>query len=264
MSDRLEALLRTVLAADRPELEPTHAQVRAVLRAARERPARRRRLPAPAVGRPALAPGWAMAVVVALVVALGTVTAVPGARAALLGALDRLERFLGGGEPPGVPLPVDDPIGALDALNFLADAAPGSPRVLARAGAERLVAFRGAQPGQACVSLGRRLNECGDAAHWEGRLSDGAVAPLITTPAEGGARAALWGVAQDVVTRVELRYADGGAVAAAVPHNGFVLIADPARGPRELVGRAADGRVVARADLSGLPFSFCTRPEGCG
>ena len=126
------------------------------------------------------------------------------------------------------------------------------------------MAFQGRQPGQACVSLGRHLNECGDAAHWEGRLTQGAVAPLITTPAEGGARAALWGVAQDVVTRVQLRYADGGTVASAVPHNGFVLIADPARGPRELVARGADGRVVARADLSGLPFTFCTRPEGCG
>ncbi len=146
MSDRLEALLRTALAADLPEREPTHLEVRAVLRAARERP-RRRRFLAPAPGRAALAPGWAMAVVVALVVALGTVTAVPGARAALLGAIDRLERFFGGGEPPGVPLPVDDPIGALDALNFLADAAPGSPRVLARAGAERLVAFRGDHAG---------------------------------------------------------------------------------------------------------------------
>jgi hypothetical protein len=263
MSHRLEALLRTTLGADRPELEPTRAEVQAVLRAARERPARRR-LFGPAPPRPAFQPGWAMAVVVALVVALGTVTAVPGARAALLGAIDRLERFFGGGEPPGVPLPVDERVGALDALNFLSDAAPGSPRILARSGAERLVAFQGRRPGQACVSLGRRLNECGDAAYWRGRLDDGAVAPLIATPAEDGAAAAVWGVAQDVVTRVELRYADGGTVTAAVPYNGFVLIADPARGPRELLARGSDGRVVARADLSGLEFTFCTRPEGCG
>jgi hypothetical protein len=260
--ERLERLLRTALAADLPELQPTPAEVRAALRAARERPARRRLL-APAPRRAALAPAWAMALVLALVVALGTVTAVPGARAAVLGAIDRLERFLGGGEPPGVPLPLDDPVGALDALNFLSDAAPGSPRVLARAGDERLVAFRGRRPGRACLSLGRHLNECGDAAHWSARLTEGAVAPLIATPADGG-RAALWGVAQDVVTRVELRYADGGTVATPVAFNGFVLIADPARAPRELVARRADGREVARADLSGIAFRFCTNPEGCG
>jgi hypothetical protein len=263
MSDeRLERLLRAALAADLPDLEPTRAEVRAVLRAARERPARRR-LPAPAPGRAAFAPAWAMALVIALVVAIGTVTAVPGARAAVLGAIDRLERFLGGGDPPGVPLPVDDPVGALDALNFLSDAAPGSPRVLARAGDERLVAFRGRTPGQACLSLGRHLNECGDAAHWGARLQEGAVAPLIATPA-GGGRAALWGVAQDVVTRVELRYADGAATASPVAYNGFVLIADPARGPQELIARGADGREVARADLSGITFRFCTDPAGCG
>ena len=113
------------------------------------------------------------------------------------------------------------------------------------------------------MSMGRRLNECGDAAHWRGRLDEGALAPLVATPAESGARAAVWGVAQDgdpggAAVRRRRRHRRRGAL------QRLVLIADPARAPRELIGRGSDGREVARADLSSLESTFCTRPEGCG
>jgi len=258
VSDRLEDLLRLALAG-RPGLEPTPAEVRAALRGARARP-RRRLSRRPAGLRPALASSWAAIAAAVLVVALGTAVAVPQSRAALAGALDRLERFLGGGEAPGRPLPAGEPA---DVLNWLGDAAPGSPRVLASAGAERLVAFRERRTGGACFSLGRHLNECGDLAHWRERLAGGVVAPLFTTPGRAGG-VVVWGIAEDPVARVELRYRDGGAARAAVPHNGFVLHAEPGRGPRDLVARDAGGRLLASADVGTLQFRFCARPEGCG
>jgi hypothetical protein len=259
MSDRLDDLLRAALA-DAPDLEPRPAELEAVLEALRPRgePAA-----APAVRRPRWTwmPALRLAVAswAALVVVVGGVLAVPAGRAAIRDALQRLERFFAGDQAPGTML-ADPRAGA---LNWLGDALPGTPRVLARAGRERLVAFRQQGSGLACLSLGRHATECGDLAHWRARVVGGTIAPLFTTPPDRAGRVALWGILGDGVARVEVRYRDGGASATAVAGPGFVVHTQPAREPLQVVARSADGRVLATAPLEGLRFRFCTRPTGC-
>jgi hypothetical protein len=258
MSDRLDDLLRTALA-DAPDMEPRPHEVQAVLRALRPEgePAQ-----APAFSRPFWMPAFRLAVAswAALVVVVGGVLAVPAGRAAIRDALQRLERLFAGGDPaPGTML-ADPRAGA---LNWLGDALPGTPRVLARAGRERLVAFRQEGSGLACLSLGRHATECGDLAHWRARVVAGTIAPLFTTPPDGSGRVALWGILGDGVALVEVRYRDGGASAARAAGPGFVVFTEAAREPLQVLARSADGRVLATAPLEGLRFRFCTRPAGC-
>jgi hypothetical protein len=266
MTDRMDDLVRAALS-EAPDLEPTDAEMRAVMAAVgAERPLGRTR----AANWPQRGWAWvpagraarvAVASAAAVLVLGGGTLAVPAGRSAMAAVLDRVQAFFGGGDAPGTPLD-PEPRGG-DVLNWLEDAAPGTARVMARAGDERMVAFRRRGAGTACFSLGRHARECGGPEHWRRRFAGGVVAPLFTSVPDARGRVALWGVAGDAVTRVEVRYADGGSVAARVPHNGFVVLTDPARAPSRLVARGGAGAVLAEADLSGLRFGACTTTGGC-
>jgi hypothetical protein len=235
--------LRHALAPVR-SVEPRDDEVAAVLaRAARERehrPARR-----------------ALAVVLAVLIALGGTLAVPAGREAAGAAFDRLVDFLEGGDAPGERLPSGEPE---DVLNWLGDATPGSPRVLARSGGQRLVAYRQRGTGHACFSLGRQVTECGDAAYWAGRFSGGVVLPLITTPTDQPDVVALWGISTDAVAALEVRLPDGRRLMPEVGDNGFVLLAPEGPAPEVLVARDREGRVLAEAPLDELQWRFETTP----
>lgn len=242
-----DARLRRSLAGLR-EPGPTDADVQTVLARA------------PALRRPrrlALRVATGLAV---LAVLLAGAIAIPPSREALASAFDRLERFFTGGDAPGDPVPTGE---APNVLNWLGDATPDSPRVMATAGQERLVAFRERGTGDACFSLGLHVTECADAAGWARRFVDGSVAPLITTDARGSDRVALWGLADDRVARVVLRYRDGGTLGAPTPSNGFVLLVEGERAPQSLLALDAAGEVIADADVSALDWVPCDDPDGC-
>jgi len=252
VSDRLDDLLRAALA-EPQDLEPRPAEVRAVVRAAAAPRSRAVRRPLRTPLR-AVVGAWA-----ALTTAAGGALAVPATRDAVAGALSGIERILTGGPQPGTLVP---PHGA-DALNWLGDALPHTPRALARAGNERLVLYRQRGTGFACLSIGRHATECGDLAHWRARVAQGPVAPLFTTPPDASGMVAVWGLLGAGAARVEVRYRNGGATAAAATGPGFVVLADPAREPVSAVALDAHGRVLGTAPLAGLRFRFCERPDGC-
>jgi hypothetical protein len=187
------------------------------------------------------------------------VTIAPG-RSALAAAVDRLESFFDGGDAPGTVLPPDE---APNVLNWLQDASPGSPRVLARREGLRLVAYREESNEQACFSLARSVTECGDIAHWETRFSGESLLPLTTTRTDSPEEVALWGVATDVVASVELSYRGRPPVTSAVDANGFVLVAPADLVPDALIARDGSGVEIARADVADLQWRFCTSIQGC-
>lgn len=202
----------------------------------------------------------ALACVAAAVIALGATLAVPQGRAALGAAFDRFASFFDGADAPGEPIRGEDPDGP---LNWLGDATPGSPRVLARSGSLRLVGFRDAGTGHACFSLGRSVTECGDADHWRMRLAGGAVVPILTTRGRSADEVALWGVTADAVASVELRYRDGTVIRTLVGTNGFVIAAPEGPPPVALVARDEGGAALATADVTDLQWRFCEALRGC-
>jgi hypothetical protein len=153
--------------------------------------------------------------------------------------------------------------GTLDLLNWLGTAQPGSARVIARTGDERLVAYRDRSSGAPCFSYGRHAAECGGTiGFWESRFTNDAVAPLaITRTARQPGRVALWGITAQDVARVEVRYAAGGAVGARGV-NGFVVIVDPARRPRELVARSADGQLLGVQPVADMQWDIAEKKGG--
>lgn len=198
--------------------------------------------------------------VVIVLLVLGLMLAVPPTRSALAATLDRLGSFFEGGGAPGSILPPGED---QNVLNWLENASPDSPRVLAQRGTLRLVAFREAGAGHACFSLARSVTECGDLSHWQERFSGGSVLPLATTRTDSPHEVALWGVVTDVVASVELSYRGRPTLATGVSANGFVLVAPEGSVPEELIARDQGGVVVARTDVSDLQWLFCDSIGGC-
>jgi hypothetical protein len=223
-------------------LEPTESEVAAVLeRLAQGRRALRSQL---------------VVVFAAVVVALGGLLAVPASRAALGGALSALDSFFGGGSPPG------QPVGAA-AVPWLDDVAQGQVSVLARSGGERLYAYRSAS-GAVCLAFGHHAAECdGDASWWRSLLERHAAALFGPVPGEAAGTAVAWGVARENVSRVELRYDQGGSTSAVVSNGGFVLIAESVRTPSELASIDRQGRTIEVLNVRDRQWSFCTTESGC-
>lgn len=195
----------------------------------------------------------ALAALLVLLIVVGGTLAVPAGREATAAALDRLSDFLAGGEAPGERLPAGEPP---NVLNWLGDARIDGPRLLARSGEKRLVAYRQQGTGQACFSLGRQVTECGDLAHWQRRFRGTAVLPLITTGTDARDRVALWGVATDAVAELELVYPDGRRLRPELGTNGFVVTAPAGRVPAALVARDENGATLARVPVADLQWRF--------
>ena len=209
-------------------LELTDDEVAAVLtRARRARPRLRRR---PRVLAPAI---------LATCVAAGAIgLAVPAARAELS---DAIKRFLAGGEPPGEPVARDEvPAPLRDHLRK----SGAEPRVVARSGDERLLAYR-APSGAVCFDFGGRVGFC---TPYDDLLDDGPVTVWGPTHKDEQGRWVLWGITAESVRTVELRYAEGPPTRAPVT-SGFVLRADADREWRSLVGYDRAGRMVDEVDV---------------
>jgi hypothetical protein len=244
-----DILVRALLAPAR-ELEPSEEEVVKVL--ARVRPASRRsgayrrasgRLRTPAV---ALA---------SLLLVAAAIWSVPTTRAALEGAGEGVggafSGWLGGdaADAPGRPLRSDEPAPAEPTPTYLYDhQAAKEPRVIAEAGGYKLYSYIGPSGGLnfllgAGVGLGfENIGELGEAPlHVLG--------PGAMRHADPEGHVPLFGIAARSVKSIELTYGSGPPLRIDGVSGGFVLLAEPAREPREVVALDSVGDVVGRESV---------------
>jgi hypothetical protein len=202
-------------------LEPSEAEVAAVVRRVRARSRARRR----------------SILVLALAACLLGGVAAPG-RAALAAAGERLDAFLAGGPAPGA---------AASPSAFMADfaaAAPGTGRVLATApDGEQLVALRATMHGQpyACFDYGHHYGECDPIGLSPDLFAHDPIALVVGTSSRIAGQDVLWALTSDEVASVQLVYADGTAEPRQPVANGVALLFDPARTATTLVAYGANG-----------------------
>lgn len=238
-------LIRAAFAPAR-SLEPTDAEIAAVLdRAAR--PVRRLTkitggARSPLVHRRALA---VVAAASCLLLAAGYAAA-PPLRAAIDDLAGTFADWADGGssEAPGRPLGRDE-----QAPSYFHD--PRSvtdPRVIAEADGYKLYAAR--EPGAKTMQF-----DLGDTGVGVGGISaesfrDRAIlvlGPGSVANADEKGHVPLFGVSARSVRTVELTYSAGPPLRVGGVDGGFVLLAEPDRGPREIIARDAEGREVGRA-----------------
>jgi hypothetical protein len=257
-TDRNENLMRAAFAPAR-SLEPSQADVARVL-ARVNSPARRPLSPADRGGwRRLAAPGLA-----ALVLLASGLYAVPATRAAIDQAAGTFAGWVSGdsADAPGRPLGVGE-----QAPNYFYDHHfAREPRVIAEAGGYKLFAYiepsggLGFDLGDTGVGMGiADPGELEDHALYV--LGPGAMqtaddpghpARQLTDP-EG--HVPLFGIAARAVASVELTYESGPPLAVDGIDGGFVLLARPSRGPREVVAFDAEGNVIGRQPIDDSPHS---------
>ena len=236
---RDEAALRSAFSAAR-SLEPTDAEVMRVLSRTR-RPARSTRRLLRAV--PALG-----ATVVLL--GVGGYAAAPPIRAAVDGVTGTFSDWLTGNKDtvPGRPLAPGE--AAPDYLfdpNF-----GGHPHVLAQAGGYKLFVGR-AHDGELEVDLGGKGVGMGFPAGERFGTQPLFVLGPGLPHADAHGHVPLFGLTGRAVESVELRYESGPPLRVEELRGGFVLLAEPRRGPREVVAFDASGAEVGHALVDHSP-----------
>jgi hypothetical protein len=226
-----ERELRAVFAPART-LEPTDAEVARVLARRPSRPRRRRAT---------------LAVAATLAVLAGSYVAVPPLRAAVDDVAATFSGWLGtpGGNVPGRPLGRRE-----TAPDYFRDPSLNTdPRVIAEAGGYKLYAAREAD--------GRRIDfDLGDTGVGLGYTPDDVrghallvLGPGAMQHADAHGHVPLFGVTARSITTVELTYRTGPPLRVDGVAGGFVLLAEPARSPVEVIGYDAAGQVVERAKV---------------
>jgi hypothetical protein len=236
-----EDMLAAILATERRPSSATRTRADGAHRARRNDRARRR------WGFPKLAL-QALAALAILGVALYSV---PSTRAAIEGAGESVggvfSGWLGGNsaEAPGKPLVAGEKLP--EYMEYLHDSK--EPRVLAEAGGYKLYSYIGSSGG-----LNFELGGTGVGMGFENAAELGA-APLHLldpgarphTDAQG--QVPLFGIATRAVSSVELAYESGPPARVFGVEGGFVLLAEPDRGPTEVIAFGADGKEVGREQI---------------
>jgi hypothetical protein len=247
LPDHDEALLGAAFAPVR-DIEPDEILVaRVVASAARRKKAAPRS--APASRRPRLA----LQALAALVLLAAALYSVPPTRAAIEGAGESVggvfSGWLGGdsAEAPGRPLEAAEGEKLPEYMEFLRDGK--EPRVIAEAGRYKLYSYIGSSGG-----LNFELGGTGVGLGYESAAELGD-APLHLL--DGGAKhhadaqghVPLFGIAVRSVSSVELTYESGPPLRVSGVEGGFVLLAEPSRGPIEVIAFGADGKEVGRQSI---------------
>jgi hypothetical protein len=196
-------------------------------------------------------PKLALQALAALVLLGAALYSAPPTRAAIEGAGESVggvfSGWLGGdsAEAPGKPLEADEKL--LEYQEYLHDAK--EPRVLAEAGRYKLYSYIGSAGG-----LNFELGGTGVGMGYESAAELGD-APLHLldpgarrhTDAQG--RVPVFGIATRSVSSVELTYESGPPLQVSGVDGGFVLLAEPGRGPTEVVALDADGKEIGRESI---------------
>jgi hypothetical protein len=255
LPDPDEGLMRALLAPARV-LEPREEEVASVL--ARVRPAGGRS----AASRRAF--NWhrplAAGLAALLLVAAG-LWSVPVTRAALEDAGASVggafSGWLGGNaaDAPGRPLRSDEPAPAEPTPTYLYDHQfAKEPRVIAEAGGYKLYSYIGPSGGlnfDLGGGLGFGFENIGEL----GKAPLHVLGPGARRHADAEGHVALFGIAARSVKSVELTYESGPPLRVDGIDGGFVLLAEPARGPREVVALDSHGDVVGRQSVDDSPHA---------
>jgi hypothetical protein len=246
-SDHDEALARAAFAPVR-DIEPDEDLVaRVVARASRRKKASRRFALAPA--RPRLA----LQALAALVLLGAALYSVPPTRAAIEGAGESVggvfSGWLGGdhAEAPGKPLEASERLP--EYMEYLHDSK--EPRVIAEAGRYKLYSYIGTAGG-----LNFELGGTGVGLGYESAAELGDAPLHLLDPgarrhADAQGNVPLFGLATRSVSSVELTYESGPPFRASGVEGGFVLLAEPSRGPVEVIALDADGK-----EIGGEPIDY--------
>jgi hypothetical protein len=181
---------------------------------------------------------------------------VPPTRAAIEGAGESVggvfSGWLGGdsAEAPGKPLEAAEAEGLPQGFEYLEDPHDAKePRVIAEAGGYELYSYIGSSGslnflfGGIGVGLGYpSAAELGDAPL---HLLD----PGARRHADAQGHVPVFGIAARSVSNVELTYESGPPLRVSGVEGGFVLLAEPGRGPTEVVALDADGKEIGRESI---------------
>jgi hypothetical protein len=251
LSDHDEALARAAFAPVR-DIEPDEDLVaRVVARASRRKKASRRFALAP--GRPRLAL-QALAAVVLLGAALYSV---PPTRAAIEGVGESVggvfSGWLGGdsAEAPGRPLEAGEKEKLPEYMGYLHDSK--EPRVLAEAGGYKLYSYIGSFGGLnfefGGIGVGMGYESAAEFAAEFGDAPLHLLDPGARRRADAQGHVPVWGIAARSVRSVELTYESGPPLRVSGVEGGFVLLAEPGRGPIEVIALDAGGKEIGRESI---------------
>jgi hypothetical protein len=242
-TDRDDNLIRAAFAPARA-IEPSEAEVAAVL--TRVGPTTRRSKGTASViwHRPATV------ALAALILFAAALYSVPPTRAAIEGAGESVggvfSGWLGGdsAEAPGRPLQAAEAEKLPEYMEYLHDSK--EPRVIAEAGGYKLYSYIGSE--------GTLNFEFGGIGFGMGYPSAAELGDAPLHLLDTGARrhpdaqghVPVWGIAARSVSSVELTYESGPPLRVSGVEGGFVLLAEPDRGPTEVVALDADGKEIGR------------------
>jgi hypothetical protein len=261
LPDPDDSLMRALLAPARA-LEPSEEEIANVL--ARVRPASGRSgASRPASGRfRTLAAGLA-----ALLLVAAGLWSVPSTRAALEDAGESVggafSGWLGGdsADAPGRPLRSDEPAPVEPTPSFLYDHHfAKEPRVIAEAGGYKLYSYVGSSGGLNFL-LGGGLGLGFENIAELGKAPLHVLGPGARQHADAEGHVALFGIAARSVKSVELAYESGPPLRVDGVDGGFVLLAEPAREPREVVALDSHGDVVGRQSVGEIDWHHYLEPR---
>lgn len=242
-----EDMLATILSSER---HPSPAPRAGADDAGRGR--RHDRRPGAARGRWG-APRFALQALAALVLLGAALYSVPPTRAAIEGAGESVSGafsgWLGGDstEAPGKPLEAGEKLP--EYMEFLH--ASKEPRVLAEAGRYKLYSYISPSG-----SLGFELGGTGVGMGFESAAKLGDAPLHLLDPgarrnADAQGHVPVFGIATRSVASVKLTYESGPPLRISGVEGGFVLLAEPGRGPTEVVAVDADGK-----EIGGEPIDY--------
>lgn len=197
------------------------------------------------------APKLALQALAALVLLGAALYSASPTRAAIEGAGESVggvfSGWLGGdsAEAPGKPLEASERLP--EYMEYLHDSK--EPRVIAEAGRYKLYSYIGSSGG-----LNFELGGTGVGMGFESAAELGD-APLHLLDSGAWRHADAWGhvpvfgIATRSVSSVELTYESGRPLRVSGVEGGFVLLAEPSRGPIEVVAHGADGEEVGRESI---------------
>ncbi|HEY8810669.1 MAG TPA: hypothetical protein VIM28_11690 [Solirubrobacterales bacterium] len=240
-----EDMLATILASERHPSSVARAQADDAGRGRRHdrRPgAARRRWGAPKLALQALA---------ALALLGAALYSVPPTRAAMEGAGESVggvfSDWLGGdsAQAPGKPVEAGEKLP--EYMEYLHDSK--EPRVIAEAGGYKLYSYIGSEGG-----LNFELGGTGVGLGYESAAKLGDAPLHLLDPgarrhADAQGNVPVFGIATRSVSSVELTYESGPPLQVSGVEGGFVLLAEPSRGPIEVIALGADGKEVGRESI---------------
>lgn len=246
LSDRDEALFRAAFAPVR-DIEPDEDVVARVVAQVGGR-----KKPSPRFALAPLRPRLALQALAALVLLGAALYSVPPTRAAIEGAGESVggvfSGWLGGdhAEAPGKPLEAGEKLPEYQ--EYLHDTK--EPRVIAEAGRYKLYSYIGSagdlnfELGGTGVGMGyESAAELGDAPL---HLLD----PGARRHADAQGHVPVFGIAVRSVSSVELTYESGPPLRVSGVEGGFVLLAEPGRGPTEVIALDAGGKEIGRSAIN--------------